>query len=57
MARRLDMLKILSLIAVLFAVIHYSGIDLGSIAHLKDYAEALLIAIIAQPWIVRQFDN
>lgn len=51
------MLKLLSLVAVLLAVIHYAGMDLSSIAHLKDYAEALLIAALAQPWIVRQFDG
>lgn len=48
------MLKLIAVVAVLLAVIHYAGMDLSSIAHLKDYAEALLIAILAQPWIVRQ---
>ncbi|MHB8471953.1 MAG: hypothetical protein ACYDC8_03690 [Gammaproteobacteria bacterium] len=51
------MLKLIPLILVLLAVIHYAGTDLSSIVHLKDYAEALLIAVLAQPWLVRQFDG
>ncbi len=51
------MLKLLSLVVALLAVIHYAGTDLSSIAHLKDYAEALLIVVLAQPWLVRQFDG
>ena len=51
------MMKFALIVGSLFAVNTYSTIDLSTVAHLSDYAIAVLIAMMVQPWVVSQFDS
>lgn len=51
------MKKLALMVIALLAVNHFTQIDLNSVAHIKDYAVALLLALIAQPWVVSQLDS
>ena len=51
------MKKIALMVTTLLAVNHFVPFDLNSLAHISDYAIALLVALMIQPWVVNQFDS
>lgn len=51
------MLKLALMASSLFTLDHFGTINLSTVAHLSDYGIAALIALLAMPWVVRQFDS
>ncbi len=50
------MTKLALMVCSLFAINHFGNIDLSTIAHLGDYAIAVVVALLAMPWVSQQFD-